>query len=43
MAVNKLPRDLFRGAMDDWWTVDAEYQTRSFVGSQLGELETKAE
>jgi hypothetical protein len=43
VAVNKLPRNLFRGAMDDWWTVDAEYQTRSFVGCQLGELETKAE
>lgn len=37
-AANPLPRDLFRGEMDEWWTVDEEYQTPTFVGSKLKSL-----
>ena len=34
-----MPRDLFRGAMDSWWTVEGEEQRLSFIGDRLLGLE----
>ncbi|MGI8772196.1 MAG: hypothetical protein ACR2JE_12260 [Acidobacteriaceae bacterium] len=39
LAANRLPRDLFKDEMDDWWSVDGGYQSHSFVGSKLRELD----
>jgi hypothetical protein len=38
LAVTPFPRDLFRGEMDEWWTLEGEYQTSTFVGSKLRSL-----
>lgn len=38
-ASQTLPRDLFKGEMDDWWTIEGEFQTRSYVGSRLAAVE----
>jgi hypothetical protein len=33
-AKRRLPQDLFRGPMDEWWTCDGEQQGRSFIGER---------
>jgi hypothetical protein len=33
-AKRKLPRDLFRGPMDAWWTCDQDQQGPSFIGEK---------
>ena len=33
-----LPRDLFRGSLDQWWSVEGDVQDLSFVGNRLREL-----
>jgi hypothetical protein len=37
-AKRRLPQDIFRGAMDAWWTCDEEGQSRSFVGQKRIDL-----
>lgn len=34
-AKRKLPRDIFRGPMDAWWTCEGNHQCRSFIGERL--------
>jgi hypothetical protein len=33
-AKRRLPQDLFRGPMDEWWTCDGEQQGPSFIGER---------
>ena len=34
IAKRKLPRDIFRGPMDAWWTCDEDRQGPSFLGER---------
>lgn len=35
----RLPRDLFRGEMDRWWSIEGGEQSLTFVGGKLEELQ----
>jgi hypothetical protein len=38
VANKPLPRDLFRGSLDQWWSCEGDAQELSFVGDRLLEL-----
>jgi hypothetical protein len=38
VASKPLPRDLFRGSFDQWWSIEGDTQELTFVGERLREL-----
>lgn len=37
-ADKRLPNDIFRGQLDQWWTVEKDGQQRSYIGPELQQL-----
>ena len=37
-ADKRLPQDIFRGPLDQWWTVESDGQQRSYIGPELEQL-----
>jgi hypothetical protein len=38
VASKPLPRDLFRGSFDEWWSIEGDGQDLTFVGDRLRDL-----
>lgn len=37
-ADRRLPQDIFRGPLDQWWTLESDGQQRSYIGLELQQL-----